>query len=515
MTTATRITALCLGLFAATQAKPIQFPFESPDSLDASSLRAWWFPRQASERRSPAHQCTVKRDSIAALSGKWSAKVAFVLDGKPYPSAGIGFQFPEGASLDLRGLTNIRLKLRTDRPRKIRISIGSQVSEYAIANDTGVNLGYSVQVKDSLFDLTIPVNKLAYPQWARPEPPVSNGEVLSLASAIQITTSGDSAAIKDSGWIKIDDIVLDGVDDAPPPPPVGRCQGSEGILLSDFATEPTKRNVFGGWWYAYTDSSSSDPLARGHSLFRDSSGNWATGGWMPNAASHDATASFWLRRGGPYSGYGALETQFAPTAGEPRTLPGLHSVRFRVTIPQDFPDSQATLVYHVKKAGRDYQNGRDHQVLLPTTAGTSAWCIALDSLEQPDWVGLWKQPFTPDSLLTMSWEVRLGTVDTSTKASFTLDSVMLYGWKPTGIATRVPSQSTLRWSWQGKDLRLSRSTVEAAEVTTHSASGQVLTRQDWPQGETSLTLPGSRTLRVLRVRTADRMETLLLPALQR
>lgn len=515
MTTTTRITVLCLGLLSAAQAKPVQLDFETPDTVATpSALRAWWFPRQDAERKSPVHACQVKRDSVSPLSGNWSAKVAFVQDGTPYPSAGIGFQFPDGASVDLRALTSISLKLRTDRAREVRISIGSLLPDYAIANDTGVNLGYSIVVKDSLQDLTIPVALLSYPRWTDPEPAIERDAILSLASAIQVTTScATKACDLDSGWIRIDDVILNGVDDAPPPPPAGRCDGSDGLMFSDFRTSPIKQNALGGWWYAYTDSSSSDPQAHGSSLFKDSSGTWNAKGWMPDAADHDAPAWFWLRRSNPYSGYGALETQLGLVAGAAKDLSGLHSIGFRLDIPSDFPDSAVSLLFHAKKAGSAFRSGRDHQVRLPTVPGTTShWCLATDSLKQPDWVGLWKEPFTPDSLLTLSWELRLGSMDSSAVAGFTLDSVMFYGWNPTGISRLNASTHGLRWTSHGRSLRVRRSTSGDAELTIVSPTGQILLRTPWPDRVPYLEIPSSSSLRVLNVRSVDRIESLILPA---
>lgn len=510
MTTTTKIAALGLGLLSAVQAKPLQFSFESPDSLDASALRAWWFPRKDPERRSPQHTSSVLRDPAAPIAGNWSAKLSFVLDGKPYPSAGIGFQFPEGGAVDLREMTSLRIKLRCDKPRNLRVSLGSRVLAYSAANDTGVNLGVDIKAKDSLLDLSLPIERFAYPSWTSQEPASSHNEILSLVTAIQVTVSGPLQDSLDAGWIKVDDIFLEGIDDAPPAPAAGNCEGTP-VTLSDFTTEPAKRNAYGGWWYAYTDSTSDDSLARGSSLFLDSSGRWGISGWEPDRIGHNAPATFRLNRSGPYSGYGALETQFQPTAGEFRSIPGLHSIRFGVTIPQDFPDSLVTLGFHLRKAGREYRNGRDHQVRLPVTKGKSRWCLSLDSLEQPDWVGLWKAPFTPDSLLTVSWQVRLAAGASQAQASFILDSVQLYTARSQGIASaRFPHQFS--WSRHGTGIRLQRSSLQAAEVLVFDLSGRILEQHVWAAGDASLQLPGSRSLRLVQLRSTTVNSALTLPA---
>lgn len=510
MTITTKIAALALGLSAASQAKPLQFSFESPDSLNASALRAWWFPRKDSERRSPQHVSSVLRDPSAALAGNWSAKLSFVLDGKPFPSAGIGFQFPEGGSVDLREMTTLRIKLRCDKPRNLRVSLGSRITAYSAANDTGVNLGVDIKAKDSLLDLSLPIERFAYPAWTTQEPAASRNEILSLVTAIQITIGGSSEENANAGWIKIDDIVLEGIDDEPPTPPEGDCSGN-GTVLSDFATAPAKRNLYGGWWYAYTDSTSDDPLARGSSLFKDASANWGISGWEPDQTHHNAPAAFHLVRGGPYSGYGALETQFQPTAGDFRSLAGLHSIRFGLTVPEDFPDSLVTLGFHIKKAGPEYRNGRDHQVRLPAPVGKSRWCLSLDSLEQPDWVGLWKTPFTPDSLLTVSWQVRLNAAASVAHASFTLDSVMLYTTSSQGIA-KGQVRGGLNWSRHGSQVRLQRTSLESAELTVLDLSGRVLEQHRWPAGERTILLAPSHSVRILHARSASGSFAQILPA---
>jgi hypothetical protein len=512
MTTMARITALLLGLTAAAQAKPLEFDFETPDSLNPAALRAWWFPKNDSDRRSPSHTCRILRDSTAPLDGKWDAKVSFVLDGSPYPSAGIGFQFPQGNSADLRSMTSLSIMLHADRSRAIRVSIGNPLPAYAAANDTGVNLGFDAVVKDSTVTLTVPVSSFAYPRWAAETPALATSDVLALANAIQVTTScaSDTCSL-DSGWIKIDDVILQGVNDTPPDPPAGNCSGT-GTAVSNFSTAPVKQNVFGGWWYTYTDSSSTDTLAHGHSLYMDSSGAWSVGTWWPDTAAHSAPANFWLRRGGPYSGYGDLETQFTADLSKPRDLPGLQSIRFRTTIPSSFPDSQVSLAFHMKKAGTAYASGRDHQVQLPTPSGTTSWCINLDSLQQPDWVGIWKLPFTPDSLLTMSWEVTLAAMDTAAVAGFTIDSVVVYGWDPTGIARSATSAAGLTLALRGNALVLRRPSTEAATLLVLSPAGAVLSRQVWPAGEATLEIPAAHALRIALLQSSGSHQRLLLPA---
>ena len=505
--------AALLILMALPEASPLQFTFESPDSIDGSRLNAYWFPRQASEQRSPLHAAKAWRDSVAPLSGSWNARLSFTLDGKPYPSAGIGFQFPEGASADLRSLTAIHIKLRADKKRTVRLSFTSRAAGYAAANDTGANLGYEGLVKDSTVTWNIAASKLAFPKWLSETPQISNEDILAQATAIQIATSCDSSVCsQDSGWIKIDSIALDGVDGAPPAPATGNCTEANGTLLSDFSTVPYKKNSLGGWWYSYTDSSSQDTSAHGSSLVFDSTGNWSSRGWLPDSKAHNAPVRFWLRRTHTYSGYAALETQLS-ALDSARSIPNLHSISFSLSMDQGIPDTASSVIFHAKKSGIAYQDGKDHQVRIPYRAGTTRWCIALDSLQQPDWVGLWKDPFTPDSLLAFTWEVRLASTLTSGHVGFTLDSVVLHSGTSTGISLKPSVAATsLRLIRTGAALALERTSLEAAQVDLLSTDGRRLQRLDWPAGSSQLSLPPMHSVCIVRIVSVKASSSLMLPA---
>jgi len=491
--------AACLALLAGAQAKPIQFDFETPDSLDASKVRAYWFPRTAKDRRSPQHVSDLRRDSTKAISGRWSAKQSFVLDGTPYPSAGMGLMFPEAAVVDLQNLTSITLKVRSDRKRALRLSIASHATGYEAASDTGVGLGADIVSQDTVTTWTIRTERLAFPRWAGEVPSLTTAEILSEAFAIQITHScGTDTCRLDAGWVQVDDVTLNGIDDANKEPSVGNCTG-QGLLLSDFSTPPAKRNVLGGWWYAYTDSSSQDTSAHGSSLVRDTTGNWNASGWAPDTKNRTASVDFWLRRQTTYSGYAALETQLG-SASKPLSLPGLHSISFRLDMSKGFPDTVSFVLFHAKKTAAQFQGGRDHQVKIPYSAGARTWCIDLDSLQQPDWVGLWKEPFTPDSLLALSWEVRLASMFRSGQVSMSLDSVTLYGWNPTGIANKARLAQPLRIQRNGGSLFLQRQEIDrSVRVRILLPDGRCVHDQDWAAGQSSLSLPLRGGLHLLQL----------------
>jgi hypothetical protein len=506
-------TIVCLGALAAVQAKPIQFDFETPDSLDASRVRAYWFPRTAKEKRSPLHVADLRRSSSKPIAGTWSAKLSFTLDGKPYPAAGMGLMFPEAAMVDLQSLTSIALKLRTDKKRSLRVSIASHAIGYESANDTGVGLGADIVSQDTLTSWTIRSERLSFPRWAGEVPALTSAEILAQTFAIQITTSCDSTNCNhDSGWIQVDDVILNGVDDAAKEPAPGNCTG-EGLLLSDFATTPTKRNVLGGWWYAYTDSSSPDTSAHGSSLVRDTSGNWSASGWAPDPKTHKANADFWLQRQNTYSGYAALETQMGSQL-QPMSFPGLHSISFRLDMRAGFPDTVPFVLFHAKKAAVEFQKGRDHQVKLPYHSGARTWCIDLDSLQQPDWVGLWKEPFTSDSLLALSWEVRLASMYRSGQVSIALDSIKLYGWNPTAIHGKARTTPQLHMKRSADRLYLQRSNTSPARVRILLPDGKCVREETWGTGESQLSIPLRGGFHLLQIVDDKRHSTIqAIPAL--
>jgi hypothetical protein len=116
----------------------------------------------------------------------------------------------EERSVDLTGIRGLRLKLRGDGPRDLRIDVESRA--YAGA-PRGVRYGWTVRVSREARDVTLPFDELAVPAWAEPlaKPP---SEVLNRVTGISLNpqprgrlASGYFApGVADSGLLHVDDI---------------------------------------------------------------------------------------------------------------------------------------------------------------------------------------------------------------------------------------------------------------------------------------------------------------------
>lgn len=419
---------------------------------------AYVYPNDSVNRRSPSHVASLQR---IPSSGAGAAKLSFVLDGRKFPSAGFGLMFPESQALDLRGLQAIRLHLSTDRARTVRLSISSRLSAYQAAADTGVSFGRDLKADAAGADLTVAASKLTWPNWARNSdlPSVSEAGIEASAFAIQLNVScEDSAGIcaKDSGWIRLDSLRLIGVGLAWPTPSPGTCSG-DALDLSRFSTASPKKNGLGGWWYAYSDQNASDTGSRGSSRILSASDTSDPTSWMPDSANDRAYLKFHLLRVGAYSGFAAVETQFGPPDGSgvpvPATLPGLRSISFRLAFDTGFPASLGGVIFHAKKAGAAFADGQDHQVRIPFDSASHLWCLDFDSIQQPSWSAWGQIPFSPDSLLAMSWEVKLPGDAVQSSGGVRISDIKLWSSNVSVRRTEAPVWTLRR---QGPRLQLTR-----------------------------------------------------------
>jgi hypothetical protein len=426
----------------------IAWDFSQVDTRSGGNggVYAYVYPNSTS-RHSPAHEASLER---IASGTTYAAKLSYVLDGSSYPSAGFGLMFPQAQSLDLRRLRSIHLHLSSDRRRKVRLSLSSRIPAYEGASDTGVSLGRDTVVGPDGLDWTIPAADLTWPKWVADEdiPDISDLAILASAWAVQLNVSCEAAkgsCALDTGWLRVDSLRLEGVGLTWPAPTEGACSGNP-VDLSAFSSGKPKRNGLGGWWYAYTDASSSDTSAQGASRILSAPDTTVPSSWVPDSTDDLAHLRFHLIRKGSNSGYAALETQFGAPDNSgyavPVDLPTLSSVSFQLDFDSSFPSSLVGgVVLHAKKSGKAFSNGQDHQVRIPYDSVPRRWCLDFDSLQQPIWSAWGQTAFTLDSLLAMSWEAKIQSDADDVIGGFKLSAVKL--WFSNTAVRRVP---TAAWS---------------------------------------------------------------------
>ncbi len=420
--------------------------FQSADTRPGSvnGIYAYYYPNPAdsASQKTPSHTASLWRDASGAAP---KAVLDFVLDGEDYPSAGFGLMFPEAKPLDLREMKSVRLHLSSSEPRHVRVSLAADIKEYREASSQGISMGLDTLVGPEGLDLEIQKAQFLFPTWATEEEyPTSLEAAFAATFGIQLNVSCESRAplgvcANDSGRLILDSLRIVGVGGAWPTPANGTGCFGDSSEVSQFLADNPKKNGLGGWWYAFTDANAGDTASRGNSRILSAVDTTKAGTWRPDSIGDRAFMRFRLDRVASYSGFMGLETQFGPTDDSGRTqahtLPDLASVGFDVEYG-DFPSELGGISFHVKKAGRHFKGGQEHQIRLPHDAKPKRWCIDLSKLEQPSWVKP-QLRFEPESLLTMSWEAKLQGVESSAVGEFSIRNVRIYRNNGVGVRHAV------------------------------------------------------------------------------
>lgn len=169
----------------------------------------------ATTASAPETRFDVALDAEAALDGVHDLRLDFEFrDGPAAWSQWARLDLPLSAALgaDLSSTTTLRLVVRADGPRTLRVSFDS----YAYtAPETGATLGWDVVLDGSVQELELPLATAAFPDWAPPVPETP-GDVLRRVRAVlfdPLPEGRDDAGflgadVRDRGQIHIDDIEL-------------------------------------------------------------------------------------------------------------------------------------------------------------------------------------------------------------------------------------------------------------------------------------------------------------------
>jgi len=494
---------LGLALLGAASKADMLWDFKDYDARpgNVNGIYAYFYPnaKDSASHKTPAHTATIARVTTGpgTKNGTPGARLDFVLDGENYPSAGIGLMFPEAQPLDLRMMKSIRVHLSANKSRRVRLSLSSHDTAYQSASDSGVSLGIDTAVGPDGIDWEIPAMDLTWPRWAADIPAVDPLAIFASIFAIQLNVSCQTKSgtcSNDSGWVFIDSLRLVGVGGAWPSPAQGvGCHG-DSTNVSQFTSGSPKRNPFGGWWYAFTDVGAADSNSRGQSRIVSAPDTTNAGTWTPDAANDQATIDFRLNRVAPYSGFVGLETQFGPPDAQsvpvPVSIPDLAAISFDLEFGA-FSSDLGGISFHVKKAGRAFQDGKEHQVRIPYTAQIQHWCIDLASLQQPPWTTP-SLAFTPTDLLAMSWEAKLQGSAPTAQGVYTLRNIKAFRNNGVGVkhASRLHGLAIRR---SGGNIVLERAvTNEPATALLVDARGRTLGRLDFAAGMASGSLPRAR-----------------------
>jgi len=489
---------------AALSKADLAWSFLSPDLRPGAigGVYGYVYPSAKSPGQTALHTASL---ALWGTNTDEAARMSFHLDGKSFPAAGFGLMFDNADPIDMRSMTSIRMWIRADRPRKVRFSLAPADSILKIAADTGVTFGRDTTIGTEWSEWVIRAEDLAWPRWAKDLPASRREEILSRVFALQFDVgceAKDGVCQNDSGHIDVDDVLLAGAGGRWNAPAEGDCSGDT-LWIDRFDTDPARQNNMGGWWYAYTDRTSSDTSARGMSQIVNASNPDSAETWLgPSVDSGVSSLAFNLRRWHVYSGYAAMETQLAapdmnskPLA---RSYKGAAAISFRIDFAKDFPDAMGGAVVHLRKKGQFFENGRDHQLQIPIDSVARDWCLDLSSFKQPSW-SEWIEPFTPDSLLALSFEVRLPSSLDQVASSFRVSRIAFHGEMLTGVGARL-TRGNGRLLRMGQGWVYVRSTASPVAIpwTIRNAEGRQVAVGVLPERETSLSIPAtSRGISIL------------------
>ena len=384
----------------------------------------------------------------------------FASDGTAGYSANVGVIHPLNPSWevgDLTGLTAIKfdIKLSAKPTEGVGVSISSK--GYGKYNDEGKTHGYliapsALPAANVWKTITIPLEDLQPPGWWTPEPDFPDiADILKVVEAVQFSPKTlYSASGSQNGEactkcvtptttgavvMTLRNITLLGVEDVPlvNPTNIG-CEGPS-TVLDDFL-DGDAQNLLGGYWYAYSDTSS-DPAklldsARGNSTasfeaFGELDGAYASFGAGLN--KNIAGSPFAWR---PYAGWAAIGTGFEAdgnllsdmltgiefTLRATKLGTNVKGMNFKVTIP-------------------GVEDAKTHYVTIPTRqidpaseVLSTTVCVRPEDLKQPSWVtdGV---PFSPAKIAKLAWEAKIADQKSSTissdSVSYLLSAVKLHG----------------------------------------------------------------------------------------
>lgn len=279
---------------------------------------------------------------------------------------------------------------------------------------------------------------------------------------------------------------------------VGCENGTPFFTLDDF-TDGDNANDFGGTWFAYSDTSTSQAKAldsaRGSSNVELDIQAGDPELDVPGAAI--ATLGLHKKVGGPfdwrrYAGWGAVSTDFG---GEPVCAIKVTGFSFQLRSLRLGPQVQG-ITFKVAQYGVPDEEA--HQAFIPafqidpTGQGfSSTVCVDEKSLVQPIWVSS-PTPFVPFDIRQLTWEARIADdIDPSIAddtAAFSLTNVRIYGAPCEGVH-RAASKARFQASYRNGILELQR-LAGYEQVVVMSTQGRVVARLQ--PGTTRLALPLDR-----------------------
>lgn len=404
------------------------------------------------------------------VAGELTFTTTFASDGTAGYSANTGVIHPLTPSWDvksIKGVTAISfdLKLSAKPTEGVGVSISSQ--GYGKYNNEGKTHGRllapAVLPAAGVWKtFVLPIEDFTPPSWWTPEADFPElDSILTVVEAIQFSpktlysASGTQAGTACTKCVTptttgpvvmtLRNITLVGVVSTSLVNPTNIGCSGPSTLLEDFV-DGDAQNLLGGYWYSYSDTSSSPAKvldsARGSStssftVFGEADGAYAQFGAGLN--KNIAGSTFAWR---PYAGWAAVGTGFE---GDGDVLaPMLTGIEFTMKLVKSGVNVEG-INFKVTTPG--VEDAKTHFALIPnrqidpaSAEVSTTVCVRPEDLKQPSWVKP-AAAFSPDKISKLAWEAKIADQKTPSiskdSVNVLISSVKFYPAVEVGVNRRV------------------------------------------------------------------------------
>jgi len=454
----------------------------SKDAADSSAVQAQYSAKTFSDAQTTTTLSVTK--GVMRIDVKWANVAAW--------GANAGILLPLNSSWAVANLstnlTGITFSYRTsDATTSMQFSFNSplwtSVVNDAAGKGDGVVRTYAGAASTDWSTVTLdPTSDLVWLDWMKKDHKAEIGQtwadVSSEVKNLQFqpmpayNSTGDKVS-PSVAWMEVKDITLNGVKASDISPtswrdPSGTCPTSGYVTLSDKKNAPASKNQFGGYWYAFTDTTSGTQANSNGTTSLDTTPdpmNLGLGLWLNDlmgdgslmALGARATFSKLDKNGKweAYSGWADVGTNLdtASSGKGAVDLTGLTAISFHIVMGDgaggDFDQEKiGGVTFKVGKAS--VADAEQYQLPLSyADYNTADICVALKDLQQPDWytdsvvnkAGGTIAPFTANDVTKFLWEMKIVNqkstdIASATASSVWITNVRLYGAKvPDGISS--------------------------------------------------------------------------------
>jgi hypothetical protein len=423
---------------------------------------------------------------VANSATKFTWSVSYnSADGEYGTSAGLLIPIDRAWGIhNLSAATAITFKLSSTTSSSMHVLIGDDSATYDPSTTTlnGALTSSTFAATATATAVSIPVSQFQMPDWLTDKPTcsnmcgketwlTSNTDSISIAPHVKdlnfqpiISWSSTSVISKGgSGDFTISDLVIVGANPWASVAGVNCAAYSSTYALLDDFSDNDNVTKFGGYWFAFSDTSSTKPEDSSTGASAINKLNTAKA-WSPVAVKgvpvgvldatleKDVSTSTFVYRA--YAGWADMGVEFSGSENTPVNLTGIQAISFDFYAGSVLNDLlggsytfDQTKVYGVtlKVKQPSVDDAEQFQISIPASQGDGGTiCVDIDSLKQPSWYtkANGTTAFSPADLEQLSWEIAIAdqgnpSIHTVDSVTFGITNIKLYGMDSTDLAAAI------------------------------------------------------------------------------